>query len=134
MLKVKVTKPKPDPKPRNKFEQAAFVFLTKNKVYFRYEGSFINYSLNRKYIPDFVIFNKVTGLPKLTIELKGFFRAVDQVKMKAVKAANPNLDIRIVFQDASKKIRKGATLTYGEWATKWGFKFAEGQIPKSWLK
>lgn len=121
-------------KPRNKFEQSGQDFLKKVHANFEYEAVKVTYNLSREYIPDFTIFDKKTGKINFHIEFKGFFRAVDQVKMKAVKKTNPDLDVRFVFQNVSKKIRKGAKLTYGEWATKWGFTWAEGSIPKSWLK
>lgn len=124
-LKIKV---------RNKFEQSAVDTLQKNKSLFQYEEVKLPYFLERMYLSDFTIYDKKTGKLKLFIEMKGFFRAVDQVKMKAVKMAHPEADIRFVFQDSSKKIRKGSKLTYGGWADKWGFPYANKSIPKDWLK
>lgn len=122
------------PKVRNPFEKSVANFLAKNNTLFQYEEIKLPYLLERLYLTDFTIYDKKTGSLKLIVETKGYFRAQDQVKMKAVKRAHPEADIRIVFQNASKKIRKGAKLTYGDWAIKWGFPFAEGQIPKSWIK
>jgi len=117
--------------PRNKFEQSGYDQLKKAKVSFDYEKYKLPYTLSKQYVPDFTI--RIGGHNYRYIEYKGYMRAVDQVKMKAVKKTNPDADIRFVFQDASKKIRKGAKLTYGEWALKYGFPFAEKIIPKSWL-
>ena len=41
--------------------------------------------------------------------------------MKAVKAANPDLDIRIIFQSPHNKINKRSKTTYSMWAEKNGF-------------
>jgi hypothetical protein len=38
-----------------------------------------------------------------------------------VRARNPGLDIRIVFMNARKPIRKGSETSYGDWATANGF-------------
>ena len=44
------------------------------------------------------------------------------------------LDIRIVFQSAKTKIRKGSKTTYGMFCDKHGIMWAEKQIPESWLR
>ena len=125
-------------KTRNKFEESGYKQLNKANVPFLYEEMTVSYVLEKDYIPDFTVFWKPSGTGngkiRFIVEFKGYFRAVDQVKMKAVKRTNPELDIRFVFQDSSKKIRKGAKLNYGEWATKNGFVWAEGKIPPKWLK
>ena len=46
----------------------------------------------------------------------------------------PDLDIRLVFQNANTKIHKGSKITYGAWAQKHGFKYASSSIPAEWLK
>jgi len=54
--------------------------------------------------------------------------------MKAVKAANPDLDIRFVFQTPYNKIYKGSKTTYAKWADKHGFPWcAFHSIPIEWL-
>ena len=40
--------------------------------------------------------------------------------MKAVKAANPDLGVRFVFQTPYNKIYKGSEITYAKWAEKHG--------------
>jgi hypothetical protein len=52
--------------------------------------------------------------------------------MAAVKQQHPELDIRFVFYQADKKI-PGSKQTHGVWATKNGFPWADGSIPKEWL-
>lgn len=83
----------------------------------------------RTYQPDFVL--SPSGV---VVETKGFLRYDDLRKMQAVKLCNPDLDIRIVFMKADKLLRKGGSMTYGQWATKNGFPYAEGLIPEEWFK
>lgn len=80
----------------------------------------------RAYQPDFVLANGIV------VETKGFLRYDDLRKMIAVKAANPQIDLRIVFMRADRPLRKGGQMAYGEWATKAGFLWAEGMIPEAW--
>jgi hypothetical protein len=68
------------------------------------------------------------------IEAKGVLDQETRTKMVAVKKAHPELDIRFVFMDASKKLRKGSKTNYGEWATRNGFRWADREIPEDWLK
>jgi 3-deoxy-D-manno-octulosonic acid (KDO) 8-phosphate synthase len=54
--------------------------------------------------------------------------------MKAVKKANPDLDIRFVFQAPFNKINKKSKTTYAAWAEKNGFQWAAyHSIPVEWL-
>ena len=54
-------------------------------------------------------------------------------KMRAVKKCNPELDIRFIFGDATKK-NKGSKSSYGEWATRNGFPYCEKKISPQWRK
>jgi hypothetical protein len=55
--------------------------------------------------------------------------------MKAVKEANPDLDIRIIFQSPHNKINKRSKTTYSMWAEKNGFPWcAYYAIPVDWLR
>ena len=83
------------------------------------------------YVPDFLL---VTRSGKaICIECKGVLTVADRSKMRAVAKCNPEIDIRFMFQDANKRV-KGTKSTYGQWATKYGFKWCEGiVIPRRWL-
>lgn len=108
-------------KPRNKFEQSGWDFLTKNNVDFQYEGLKLPYTINATYHPDFIL--KKSGI---ILEFKGYLRVEEKRKMKSVKKDHPKLDIRFVFQkEKESEVR---------WAKKNGFPYAIGQIPKAWLK
>ena len=58
----------------------------------------------------------------------------DRKKHLLIKKQHPDLDIRIVFQSAKGKIRKGSKTTYADFCDKHGIVWAEKEIPKSWLK
>lgn len=87
----------------------------------------IRYVVPARYIPDFVLPNGVF------IEVKGWLRPRDRAKMARVKKENPDLDIRFVFQRANSRIGKSPnSLTYWQWAERYGFHWAEGLIPEEW--
>jgi len=71
---------------------------------------------------------------KIFIEAKGYFDKGDRVKMQLVKEQYPDHDIRIVFLNSKNKIYRGSKTTYGMWADKHGFEWAEGAVPEEWLK
>ena len=71
---------------------------------------------------------------KMYVESKGRFTATDRKKMKLVKEANPELDIRLLFQTPDNKITKGSKTTYVDWAVKHGYPWAAKEIPQEWLE
>jgi len=82
----------------------------------------------RTYTPDFVLENGII------IETKGMFTAADRRKHLAIKKQHPKLDIRFVFENSKRKLRKGAKSTYGMWCDKYDFKCYDRIIPEDWLK
>lgn len=108
------------------FERTIYSNLQMRKVEFTYEEYHLPYTLEGTYCPDFVI--KSTGI---IVEAKGFLDQASKRKMIAVKKQHPDLDIRFLFMDASKKMQ-GSRKTHGEWATRNGFVWAEGTIPDDW--
>lgn len=114
---------------RSGFERSIATNLKRRKVAFEYETLKLPYTLEKVYTPDFILPNGVI------VEAKGVLTPADRTKMRAVKAAHPELDIRLLFMDGSKKLSKRAKMTYGRWAEVNGFPWAEGvSIPKEWLK
>tara|TARA_B100001093_G_scaffold382923_1_gene368498 strand:- start:520 stop:972 length:453 start_codon:yes stop_codon:yes gene_type:complete len=100
------------------------------KVKFSYESLKIEWEdlAYRTYTPDFVLNNGII------IESKGMFTAADRRKHLAIKRQHPKLDIRFVFENSRRKLRKGAKSTYGEWCYKYGFLYTSRVIPEEWLK
>lgn len=82
----------------------------------------------RTYTPDFVLNNGII------IETKGQFTAADRRKHLAIKKQHPKLDIRFVFENSRRKLRKGAKSTYAEWCVKYDFMYYDRIIPEDWLK
>jgi len=114
---------------KSKFEKAVAEQLAQHGVSFEYEGSYIEYvqpAQNRKYLPDF-------DVGPFYIEVKGYLEPKARKKLLWVRE-NADKEIRLFFQDASKPIYKGSKTTYGEWATKNGFKWAEREIPQEWVE
>jgi|TARA_B100000214_G_scaffold364017_1_gene330131 hypothetical protein len=104
--------------------------LKEQRVKFKYEPFKIEWEdlAYRTYTPDFVLFNGVI------IETKGQFTASDRRKHLAIKKQHPKLDIRFVFENSRRKLRKGAKSTYGEWCERYDFIYYDRIIPEAWIK
>lgn len=114
---------------RSGFERSIATNLKRRRVAFQYETVKLPYTLEKVYTPDFILPNGVI------VEAKGVLTPADRTKMRAVKAAHTDLDIRFLFMDADKKLSKKAKMTYGRWAEVNGFPWASGHsIPKEWLQ
>ena len=105
-------------------------YLKELKIDFGYECIKIEWEdlAYRTYTPDFILFNG------LIIETKGMFTAADRRKHLAIKKQHPSLDIRFVFENSRRKLRKGAKSSYAEWCIRYGFKYYDRIIPEEWLK
>jgi hypothetical protein len=103
---------------RSGLEHKLSVYLDELKVKYDYEKVKIEWEdlAYRTYTPDFVLCNGII------IETKG------------IKKQHPKLDIRFVFENSRRKLRKGAKSTYAEWCIKYGFKYYDRIIPEDWLK
>lgn len=110
------------------FEERVFQELKRLKVDAIYEPHKLPYTLEKNYVPDVLLPNGIY------VELKGEFDADARAKMAAVKRQHPDKDIRLVFLRAKNKLRKGAKMTYAEWAEKNGYQWAEGGIPIIWIE
>lgn len=113
---------------RSMFEHSVYTDITSHGYTAEYEPFKMSYQIEGRYVPDFVLPNGVI------VEAKGFLDAVARAKMRAVKASNPNADIRFVFMDSSKTLGKGSKTTYADWARKYGFLWADKVIPIKWLQ
>ena len=105
-------------------------YLKKLRIDFGYECIKIEWEdlAYRTYTPDFILFNG------LIIETKGMFTAADRRKHLAIKKQHPSLDIRFVFENSRRKLRKGAKSSYAEWCIRYGFRYYDRIIPEEWLK
>jgi len=113
---------------RSGLEEKVSDLLLELGVEYEYESTKVPYILQCNYTPDFLLPNGVF------LETKGRLTDEDRRKMKAVKKANPELDIRFVFQTPFNKIYKGSKTTYAKWAEKHGFPWCSfHSIPIEWL-
>lgn len=113
---------------RSGLEEKVADLLVNLGIKYEYESTKLPYILQCNYTPDFLLPNGIY------LEVKGHLTEEDRRKMKAVKSAHPDLDIRFVFQSPYNKIYKGSKTTYAKWAEKNGFKWAPSHsIPIEWL-
>lgn len=108
-----------------KFENLVLEELRESEVPFIFEGLKVTYTYNAVYKPDIVLENGVL------IEIKTYLPYDEQRKLRAIKETNPSLDLRLVFEKPDKLL-PNSKLTHGQWATKYGFMWAEGKVPAEW--
>tara|TARA_A100001391_G_C4992914_1_gene258609 strand:+ start:120 stop:521 length:402 start_codon:yes stop_codon:yes gene_type:complete len=116
---------------RSGFEHKVADQLTESNTGFEYETTVIDYikpETHHKYTVDFTLPNGIL------VETKGRWILEDRKKHLLIKQQHPELDIRIVFQSAKGKIRKGSKTTYADFCDKHGIIWADKEIPKDWLK
>lgn len=115
---------------RSGLEERIQASLLEQKIPFTYESlkiPFVQPEKKRTYTPDFVLTNGII------IETKGRLTTEDMHKLIWVKEQHPEYDIRLLFQNANTKVRKGSKTTYADWCNKHGFIYADKEIPASWL-
>jgi hypothetical protein len=116
---------------RSGFEKRLADQLSDAGVDYAYEAEKLKYTVparNATYTPDFFLPNGII------IEAKGRFRtAEDRQKLILVREAHPELDLRLVFQNAKLPIYKGSKTTYAMWADSHGFLWADKTIPLAWI-
>lgn len=129
-----------EPTYRSKLEERIAKQLDQAGVEYEYEGGWVRYVVparDAKYLPDFR-FKK-----GILIEAKGRFGhdkgdasgAKERQKLILLKQQHPELDIRIVFQNAKKPIYRGSKTSYARWAQDNGFLYADkGEVPAEWIK
>lgn len=126
---------------RNPSEKFLGALLDDAGIEFAYEGTKLPYDVparEAKYLPDFQITRT-----NIILEYKGWFGrsgAKERQKLILLKEQYPELDIRLVFSDAKKRIYKDSKTTYAMWADEHGFKWCEvnrtrgkTSLPQSWI-
>lgn len=125
---------------RNDLERKVADQLERDGIKFSYESNWVPYSVPQrpaKYLPDFPIANT-----PIILEVKGRFGgfrsdsngAAERKKLILIKEQHPELDVRLVFQNATKKIYKGSKTTYADWAKAHGFMWSDkGVVPPEWI-
>ena len=116
---------------RSGLEEKVADYLTSKGVGFSFETmkvSYIKPETKHIYTPDFILDNGII------IETKGRWLLDDRKKHILIRKQHPNLDIRILFQNANAKIRKGSKTSYADFCEKHGIPYAHREIPVAWLK
>lgn len=103
----------------------------KFKFKIEYETETLPYAIYRNYIPDFIITKR--NNEKIYIEAKGYLRPDDRTKLMAIKSQHPDKDIRLLFE-RNNKISKKSKAMYSDWATRHGWTYAIGEVPKEWFE
>jgi hypothetical protein len=103
----------------------------KYKFEIEYEAEEIEYTITKKYIPDFVL--TFPDGRKSYIEAKGYLRGEDRTKLVSVLHCNPGIPLHIVFAKNNKLSRK-ARSRYSDWAERYNLPYALNRIPVEWLK
>lgn len=105
---------------KSKFEAELARTFDEQGVVWEYEpDSFKFQPPPATYTPDFKLTNPDGTITY--IEAKGYFDATDRTKMKCMKAQYPELDLRLLFQTAGKKLSGNSKTTYAGWADAHGF-------------
>ncbi len=113
---------------RSRLEEQVSDLLCELGIDYEYEPTKVSYQIQHFYRPDFLLPNHVY------LETKGYWDAADRRKMKAVKEQNPDLDIRMVFQNPYNKISKKSKTTYAQWCERHGIPWTSWvNIPMEWL-
>lgn len=101
---------------RSKFEGKVHDALKKAGKKVEYEPEKLEYTLHLAYKPDWKVDDTYY------IEAKGKFDYVERRKMLAVRDANPDKEIRMVFM-RNQRLGKGSKMTYGEFCDKYGIRW-----------
>ena len=115
---------------RSGLELKTAKYLDDLSIKYKYEKVKIEWEdlTYRTYTPDFVLYNGII------IETKGMFTAADRKKHLAIKKQHPQLDIRFVFENSNRRLRKGAKTRYYQWCNRYDFDYYDRIIPEEWLK
>tara|TARA_R110002020_G_scaffold132746_4_gene296345 strand:+ start:326 stop:703 length:378 start_codon:yes stop_codon:yes gene_type:complete len=118
---------------RSGFEKRVAGALASVACDFEYEpkDKKLSWYSEHKYQPDFVLPNGIY------IETKGWSKGwgdgSDRSKYLKVREANPEIDLRFVFQNAYGKISSKSKTTNAEWCDKKGFLWSHKVIPERWI-
>lgn len=130
---------------RSGAEEKIAEYLTEKHIGFEYESLTLQYSKKirqgmctdcsstevvqqLKYTPDFILTNGNV------IEYKGRLTSKDRSKLIAVKKANPDVNLKLLF-GSNNKLQKNKEKRYADWAIDNGFDYEIGLYPpERWLQ
>ena len=113
---------------RSKLEENIASLLQSLGVSYQYESEKLSYTIEHDYTPDFVLPNYIY------LEAKGYWAPADRRKILNVKKANPEIDLRMVFQSPYNTISKRSKTTYAQWCDRHDIPWTSyHEIPIEWL-
>lgn len=95
---------------------------------FVYEADRIQYSRPSHYVPDWKIADGIY------IETKGWLAPFQRANLIAFQEQYPDIRILLLFANASNRLSSKSKTTYGEWASRHGFEWADFRngVPTHW--
>ena len=100
---------------RSGLEEKVADLLVTLGVDYEYEETSYPYTIQHQYTPDFVLPNN-----GVILEVKGYWDPPSRRKIRQVIKDNPEIDLRMVFQDPYKRISKKSKTTYAKWCERYG--------------
>ena len=92
----------------------------------KYEPDKFDYTLHRRYCPDFKIGD-------VYIEVKGWWPSCERTKFLSVIRNNPDLRIFVALQRPSQRLSKQSKTTLAGWCTKNGIAWSPIPIPPDFI-
>ena len=115
---------------RSGLEEKVADLLVQLDVDYEYEETSYPYVIEHSYTPDFVLPNN-----GVILEVKGYWDPPSRRKIRQVIKDNPEIDLRMVFQDPYKRISKRSKTTYAKWCERYQILWCAAHcIPVDWLK
>ena len=111
---------------RSKLEDEVEQALLDRGLSPQYEPDKFEYTLHRKYCPDFKIGD-------VYIEVKGWWPSSERMKFLSVIRNNPELKIFVALQRPNQRLNKASKTTLAQWCQKQGIKWSPIPIPPDFI-
>ena len=111
---------------RSKLEDEVEQALLDRGLSPQYEPDKFEYTLHRKYCPDFKVGD-------VYIEVKGWWPSSERMKFLSVIRNNPELRIFVALQRPNQRLNKASKTTLAQWCQKQGIKWSPIPIPPDFI-
>ena len=111
---------------RSKLEDEVEQALLDRGLSPQYEPDKFEYTLHRKYCPDFKVGD-------VYIEVKGWWPSSERMKFLSVIRNNPELRIFVALQRPNQRLNKQSKTTLAQWCQKQGIKWSPIPIPPDFI-
>ena len=117
---------------RSKLEDEVEQALISQGLSPKYEPDKFEYTLHRKYTPDFLLGLDVNG-NKVFSEIKGWWPSSERMKFLSVIRNNPELRIFVALQRPNQRLSKQSKTTLAQWCQKQGINWSPIPIPPDFI-